>query len=190
MLTKLTRSCSETWRDRVLGCPGWRPQALRLLFLASGDLKITWAVTLALLGEATLVALPSEAYTTGKVIFKSPVVKSRSLKVRGLQPEQPNTRSPQVSEQDRVRLVTIDLQEFLTNKQKLELLHTSSSCCEQVGCQLVIVYSVYCWLGLVPPLLQPDVSFRSTTDSSPCQASQKRENHETCQIYLLHPSTW
>jgi len=77
----------------------------------------------------------SKVNMTNKVIFKSP--KNRSLKARGLQPEQ----SLQVSKQDSISLVNTDLREFLTNKRKLELLHTSPSCCEQVGCQLVIVYS-------------------------------------------------
>ena len=67
---------------------------------------------------------PSEVDITDKVIFKSP--KNISLKARGLQPEQ----SLQVSKQDRVSLVNTDLREFLTNKRKLELLHTSPFCCE------------------------------------------------------------
>jgi len=86
---------------------------------------------LASCGGATRLTSLSEVNITYKVIFKSP--KNRNLKARGLQPEQPL----QVSKQDRVSLVNTDLREFLTNKRKLELLHTHY-CCEQVGCQLVI----------------------------------------------------
>ena len=68
-------------------------------------------------GGATHLTSPSEVNTTDEVISKS--TKSRSLKARGLWPEQP-----------RVSLVNTDLREFLTNKRKLELLHTSPSCCE------------------------------------------------------------
>jgi len=74
---------------------------------------------------ATRITLPSEV---NKVIFKSP--KNRNLKAKGLLPEP----SLQVSKQDHESLVNTDLREFLTNKRKLELLHTSPSCCEQVGC--------------------------------------------------------
>jgi len=70
--------------------------------------------------RATRLALPSEVNMTDKVIFKSP--KNRSFKARSLQPEQ----SLQISKQDHVNT---DLREFLTNKHKLELLHTSPSCC-------------------------------------------------------------
>jgi len=98
-------------------------------------------------GRATRLISPSEFNITDKLISKSP--KNRSLKVRGLQPEQPL----QISKQDRVRLVNTDLREFLTNKRKLELLHTSPSCCEQVGCQLVTIHSVHCRLGLMPATL-------------------------------------
>ena len=63
-------------------------------------------------GGATRLTLLSEVNTNNKVISKSP--KSRSLKARGLRPEQ-----------SRVSLVNTDLREFLTNKRKLELLHTS-----------------------------------------------------------------
>ena len=94
----------------------------------------------ALRGGATSIASPSEANTTDEVIFKSPVVKNRSCNARVLQPELPSTRSPRLSVQDRVSFVNTDLREFLTNKRKLELLQTSPSCCEQVGCQLVMVH--------------------------------------------------
>jgi len=92
---------------------------------------------------ATRLTSPDKVNITDKVIFKSP--KNRNLKARSLQPEQ----SLQVSKQDCVSLVNNDLWEFLTNKRKLELLHTSPSCCEQVGYQLVIVHSVHCRLGPV-----------------------------------------
>jgi len=52
-------------------------------------------------GRATRLTSPSEDNITDKVIFKSP--KNRSLKARGLQPEQPLQ-------------VNTDLREFLTNK--------------------------------------------------------------------------
>jgi len=42
-------------------------------------------------GKATSVASPSKANVTAKVIFKSREAKNRNLKVRGLQPGQPNT---------------------------------------------------------------------------------------------------
>ena len=74
---------------------------------------------------ATRITPPSEVNITNEVIFESP--KDRSLKARGLQPEQSNTQSLQVSKQYWVSLVNTDLREFLTNKQKLELLHTSLS---------------------------------------------------------------
>ena len=70
---------------------------------------------------AARLTLPSEVNTTDKVISEPP--KSRSLKARGLRPEQP-----------RVSLVNTNFWEFLTNKRKLEPLHTPPSCCEQVGC--------------------------------------------------------
>jgi len=98
-------------------------------------------------GRATQLTSPSEVNMTDKVILKSP--KNRSFKARGLQPKQ----SLQVSKQDGVSLVNTDLREFQTNKQKLELLHTSPSCCEQVGCQLVTVHSVHCRLRLVSATL-------------------------------------
>ena len=86
-------------------------------------------------GRATRLTLPSEININDKVIFKSP--KNRSLKARGLQPEQPNTRSLQVSEQDRVSLVNTDLQEFLTNKWKLEPLQCQDA--ELKACVLVLL---------------------------------------------------
>jgi len=67
-----------------------------------------------------------------------------SIKVISKSPEQISARSARVS------AANPDLREFLTNKQ---LLHTSPSCCEQVGCQLVMVHSVYCRLGPVPATL-------------------------------------
>ena len=91
---------------------------------------------------ATRLSLPSKVnIVDDKVIIKSP--KAKSFKARGLQLEP----SRPVSKQDRVSLANTDLREFLTNKQKLELLHTSPSCCEQVGCQLITVHSVHCRLG-------------------------------------------
>ena len=65
---------------------------------------------LASCGGATHLASPTEVNITDKVIFKSP--KNKSLKARGLQPEQPL----QVSKEDHVSLVNTDLREFLTNK--------------------------------------------------------------------------
>ena len=125
---------------------------------AKGEVTMTLlpkssGVKFALQGGATSITSPSEVNTTDKVISKSPVVKNRSLNARIPQPKQPSTRSPQVTVQDRVSWVDTDLREFLTNKRKLELLHTSLSCCEQVGCQLVTVHSVHCRLGPVPTTL-------------------------------------
>ena len=59
VLTKLTRSFTETRGDRVLGCLGWVALLLRLLFLTAGDLEITLSVVS--LGKAILVALPPSA---------------------------------------------------------------------------------------------------------------------------------
>jgi len=61
-----------------------------------------------------------------------------------------NVRSAHVSALSRLSSAKSDLREFLTNKRKSELLQTSPACCEQVGCQLVIVHSVHCRLGPVP----------------------------------------
>ena len=91
-------------------------------------------------GGATRLTSLREVNITDKVISKSP--KKRSLKARGLQPDQP-----------RVSLANTDLREFLTNKRKLELLHTSPSCCEHMVCQLVMVHSVHWRLGPVPAIL-------------------------------------
>jgi len=43
-----------------------------------------------------------------------------------------------------------DLREFLTSKRKSESFQTSPSRCQQVGCQLVTVHSVHCWIGPIP----------------------------------------
>jgi len=71
---------------------------------------------------ATRLTSPREINIIDKVISNSP--KNRSLEARGLQPEQ----LLQISKQDCVSLVNTNLREFLTNKRKLELLHTSPSC--------------------------------------------------------------
>jgi len=64
---------------------------------AKGEVNMTllpksFGAKLALGGGATSIPLPSEANTTDEVIFKSPVVKNRSLNARVLQPEQPSAR--------------------------------------------------------------------------------------------------
>ena len=81
----------------------------------------------ALAGRAKSLASPSDANTTGEMVIKSPVVRKGRFNARVLQPEQPSKRSPQVSALDRLSLVNPDLGVFLTNKQKLKLLHTSPS---------------------------------------------------------------
>jgi len=52
---------------------------------------------LALAGGAKSLASLSEANTSGEIVLKSPVVRKRSFNARVLQPDQPSTRSPQVS---------------------------------------------------------------------------------------------
>ena len=111
---------------------------------------------LALGGGAKKLASLSEANTTGEVVLTSHIVKKRSFNTKALQHEQPSTRPPQVSILDRLSSINPDLQEFLTDKRKFcceELSHTSPSHCEQAGCQLVTVHSVYCRLGPVPASL-------------------------------------
>ena len=109
---------------------------------------------------ATHLTSPSEVNAPDKVILKS----KRSFKARVLQPEP----SLPVSKQGRVSLDNTDLREFLTNKRKLELLYTSPSCCEQVGCQLVMVHSVHCWLGPVPItlLVRPSIFDRLSVQAT------------------------
>ena len=65
-------------------------------------------------------------------------------------------RSERASALDRLGPTGSDLRKFLTGKWKSESFQTSSSRCQQVGCQLVTVHSVHCWLGPSPPLLQTD----------------------------------
>ena len=80
--------------------------------------------------EALSRALPpkpssAKPASASRAIRKKVILKS---------PKQTSTRSSRVSVLDRLSAVNPDLREFLTNKRKLELLHTSPSCCKQVGC--------------------------------------------------------
>jgi len=59
-------------------------------------------------------------------------------------------QSNRASALSRLSPATSDLREFLTNKRKSDLLQTSSSCFQQVGCQLVTIHSVHCRLGPIP----------------------------------------
>ena len=51
-------------------------------------------------------------------------------------------QSNRASALDRLGPTGYDLREFLTSKRKSESFQTSSSCCQQVGCQLVTVLSL------------------------------------------------
>ena len=111
-----------------------------------------------------------------------------SKKVNSESPEHINARS-RVSALSHLSSVNPDLREFLTNKRKLELLQTSPSCCEQVGCQLVMVHSVHYRLGPVPAALPIRQSvFNRLLVRAPAK-HQKGANRETDQLYPLHLST-
>ena len=56
-------------------------------------------------------------------------------------------RSKRASALDRLGPNGSDLMEFLTSKRKSESFQASSSCCQQVRCQLVTLHSVYYRLG-------------------------------------------
>jgi len=59
-------------------------------------------------------------------------------------------QSKRVSELNHLSPAGSDLREFLTSKRKSESFRTSSSCCQQVGCQWVTVHSVHCQLRPIP----------------------------------------
>ena len=71
---------------------------------------------------------------------------------------------------DRLGPTGSDLREFLTNKRKSESFPISLFCCQQVGCQLVIVHSVHCRLG---PILASPPGRRSVFDRLSVQAPVK-----------------
>ena len=59
-------------------------------------------------------------------------------------------QSNKASALDRLGPTGSDLREFLTSKRTSESFQTSSSCCQQVGCQLTTVHLVLCRLGPIP----------------------------------------
>jgi len=77
------------------------------------------------------------------------------------------------------------LREFLTNKRKSDLLQTSPSYCQQVGCQLVTVHSVYCQLGPIPA---SPPNRRSVFDRLSEQAPVKHHKRNVSQDLLDLPS--
>ena len=80
---------------------------------------------------------------------------------------------------------TSDLREFLTNKRKSESFRTPPSCCQQVGCQLVTVYSVHCRLGPIPT---SPPSRRSVFDRLSEQAPVKHSKRNVSQDLSDLPS--
>ena len=97
---------------------------------------------------------PSRASLPRPADAKSVPHKAMSKKVMSKSPEQINAPFARVSALSRLSSIKSDLREFLTNKRMLELLQTSLSCCEQVGCQLVMVHSVHCRLIGTEPALK------------------------------------
>jgi len=79
------------------------------------------------------------------------------------------TRSKRASALDRLGPTGSDLREFLTNKQKSESFQTTS-CCQQVGCQLVTLHLVHCRLG---PILATSPGRRTVFDRLMVQAPMK-----------------
>jgi len=79
-------------------------------------------------------------------------------------------RSKRASVLDRLGPTVSDLRGFLTSKRKSESFQTSSSRCQQVGCQLKTVHSVHCRLG---PILATSPSQRSVFDRLTAQAPSK-----------------
>jgi len=71
-----------------------------------------------------------------------------------------------------------DLREFLTSKWKSRPFRTSPSCCQQVGCQLVIVHLVRCRLGPIPAT--PPIR-RSVFDRQSVQAPVKYHKRSVSQ---------
>ena len=78
-----------------------------------------------------------------------------------------------------------DLREFLTSKRKSKPFQTSSSCCRQVGCQLVIVHSVHYRLGPIPA---SPPSRRSVFDRLSEQAPVKHSKRNVSQDLSDLPS--
>jgi len=99
--------------------------------------------------EARTKALSSANHLCGDASLPKPA-DAKSAPHKAMSKKVINARSTHVSALSRLSSAKSDWREFLTSKRKSELLQTSPACCEQVGCQLVIVHSVHCRLGPVP----------------------------------------
>ena len=114
--------------------------------MAIGEARIVSPERVASQGEATL---------SGEAILASPIAKRKAFKAkpRVSQPKEVSYQSLRVSVLDRLDPVNTDLRDYLNNKRKLrseEPIHISPFQCGQAGCQLVMVYSVHCCLGMIP----------------------------------------